>query len=236
MMINNERTVYVGIDVALRENVIALIDDKGKMVLESFRIANNQIGVEELETKLEEICQNQKFSKLLIGTEATSFYDFHLVDFLAESERLSRFKAEIYRFNPKIVKKFKGSLKEMDKTDLVDALVIAERLRFGRLPCPYHSLKEYFPVQRLTRYRFHLIENIVKEKGYLLSHLFLKYSSFSSRKPIKRVLGATARAVITEFLSPEEIVRSSLEDLSRLIIGASKNRFPYPKKMARLIQ
>jgi len=232
----SKRTLYCGIDVALKINVIALIDNEGKEVIKPFKVSNDQSGAEEIEKKLEEICLNQGFEALKIGTESTSFYDYHLADFLAESEKLAKFETEIYRLNPKITHNFKKTLAELEKTDLVDAQVIAERLRFGRLPCPYHSLKEYFPLQRLTRYRFHLIGNLIREKGFLLSHLFLKYSSFNSKKPIRRILGETSRAIISEYLTPEEIANCPLEKLTALIIKQSKNRYEDSEKIAKKLK
>jgi hypothetical protein len=43
------------------------------------------------------------FSTVKIATEATSFLDLHLVDFLASSEKLKPFSPSIYQLNPKIV-------------------------------------------------------------------------------------------------------------------------------------
>lgn len=231
-----KRTLYCGIDVAQKTNMVALIDGEGKEVINPFKITNDQFGAEELEKRLEEICLSQGFESLKIGTESTSFYDYHLADYLAESERLAELGTEVYRINPKITHNFKKTLAELDKTDLVDAQVIAERLRFGRLPCPYHSLKEYFPLQRLTRYRFHLVGNLVREKGYLLSHLFLKYSSFNSRKPVKRILGETARAVVSEYLTPDEVVNCSMEDLTALVVKQSKNRYQNSGEIAKKLK
>lgn len=137
-----KRTFYCGIDVAQKENMVALIDSEGKEIVKPFKVSNDQSGAEELEKRLEEICQAEGVENLKIASESTSFYDYHLADYLAESERLAKLGTEIYRLNPKITHNFKKTLAELDKTDLVDARVIAERLRFGRLPCPYHSLKE----------------------------------------------------------------------------------------------
>lgn len=235
-MKKREKTLFVGIDVASRTNVAAFLDENNQQVIKPLEIPNNQRGVEFLEEKIEEVCQRNGFGKVKVGTEATSFYDFHLVDYLAESERLSAFDSETYRFNPKTIHHFKKVLKDQGKTDFVDAEAIAKRLKFGSLSCPYSSLKDYQSLQRLTRYRFYLIRRIVQEKGFLLSHLFLKNSSLCRERPIKRILGKTSRVLISEYLSAEEIANASLDELTQLIIKASRNRYKNPEEISRLVQ
>lgn len=229
-------TLYVGVDVAAKANVAAILDQDGTLVGNALQVPNNQYGAEELEETIVSLCQQRSAERLLIGTEATSFYDWHLVDYLAESERLLPFKAELYRFNPRLIKNFKKALQDTDKTDHQDALAIAKRLRFGELPVPYHSLKEYQPLQRLTRYRLHLIREMIREKSFFLTHLFLKNSSLVTEKPIRRVLGATGRAVIIEQLSGEEIAQKPLEELVDLVVRAGRNRHRDPQALATLIQ
>jgi len=231
-----EKILYLGIDVASKINVSAFLDKADKVVRPPLEFHNNQTGARLLEKTLLEICQKNNFNQVKIGTEATSFYDWHLADYLASSLRLLPFNAEVYRFNPKIIHHFKKVLVDLEKTDFVDALVIAKRLRFGNLPAPYSSLQPYQPLQRLTRYRFHLVSEIVREKGFLLSHLFLKHSSLCVERPIKRVLGATSRTLINEYLSADEVCQASLEELTQLIVKASRNRFKEPEKLAELIK
>lgn len=81
-----------------------------------------------------------------------------------------------------------------------------------------------------------MVREISREKNYLLTQLFLKNSALATEKPIKRVLGATSRAVIHEYLTAEEVAQESLETLTQLIIKASKNRYPKPQDIAKLVQ
>ncbi|HID72017.1 MAG TPA: IS110 family transposase [Thermoplasmata archaeon] len=236
MIMKEENILYVGVDVGSKVNVASFLDRRDKEVIPPWQFANNQTGAEELEEKIIKLCSEKGFSPVRIGTEATSFYDFHLADFLAESKELNKFKIEVYRFNPRIIHHFKKILKDLEKTDFIDALVIAKRLKFGNLPCPYHCLKDYLPLQRLTRYRYHLIKEIVREKGFLLTHLFLKNSELATKRPIKRVLGSTSRAIIHKYLSKDEIAKASLEELTELITKASKNRYQDPQVIAKLVK
>lgn len=72
--------------------------------------------------------------KLMIATEASSFLDLHLVDYLADSKLLAKYSSLLYQFNPKLTAGLKEVYADIDKTDDIDPFVIADRLRFGSLP------------------------------------------------------------------------------------------------------
>ena len=65
--------------------------------------------------------------------EATSIYGEGLVHAIREDGSLGRFQRKIHVLNPKQVSKFKESYNDLPKTDWVDAFVIADALRFGRI-------------------------------------------------------------------------------------------------------
>lgn len=210
------------------------MDPEGKTIGHQ-TFSNTLSGAQTLEDWLLKIMRENNFSALKIATEATSFFDLHLVDFLAQSQALSPFNPSIYQLNPKIIRNFKRVYPDKEKTDKVDAFVIADRLRFGRLPEPYESHQPYLPLRRLTRYRFHIVKAINREKAYFLTHLYLKFSAFSMEKPFASVFGATSLAVITEF-SPDELVNLPLEELTQFIINNGKNRFKDPDKIVEALQ
>src|SRR5699024_11478509 len=54
--------------------------------------------------------------------------------FLDNDEYLQALGAKVYVMNPKQIANFKKSYSDMDKTDEIDAFVIADYLRFGRMP------------------------------------------------------------------------------------------------------
>lgn len=69
------------------------------------------------------------------------------------------YQTRLYRFNPRVIKAFKPSLKLREKTDPDDAYAIAEYLRFQAEHAEeYRAKMEHLPLQRLTRFRCHLIE------------------------------------------------------------------------------
>jgi len=230
------KMLLVGIDVHSENNSCGLTDDKGNRLRnKAFSLPNNLPGAEELEKTIETTMQEGAFDKLMIATEASSFLDLHLVDYLANSKSLSRYSPLIYQFNPKLTAGLKKVYADIDKTDDIDPFVIADRLRFGHLPEPYEDSCAYFPLKRLIRYRYHLVTTIAREKNYFLTHLFLKFSSFSSLKPFSNTFGKTSLAVITDFLSVDEIAAMPVEELVDFIVKQGKNRFKEPEKIAEAV-
>ena len=150
-------------------------------------------------------------------------------------EKLSAWKPLVYVTRAKHIKDFKKAFPEREKTDLVDSQFIAEYLRFGRLPYPFQAKCPYLPLQRLVRYRYHLVKNLERETKFFLANLFLKFPGWVQNRPTK-TLGKTAMEVLTEFYSLDEIVHMPLEELALFVARAGKNRSPNPEKIAAEIK
>jgi hypothetical protein len=132
-----------------------------------------------------------------------------------------------------MVANFKKSYSELDKTDNLDAFLIADRLRMGRhLPQPFQPDLIFFPLRCLTRYRFHIVHNLAREKAYCLSIIYLKASEYTRLMPFSDIFGAASRAVLQEFSSIEEISQIPFDQLVQFIKIKGKNRFPNPQQNA----
>lgn len=226
----------MGIDVSHKNNQCCLLDDSGEVILE-ISVVNNLSGAYKLESVLAEHAQKFQADTLKVATESTSFYDFHLLEYLAESETLARYSLHLYRFNPRLIKAFKPSLKIRDKVDPEDAYAAAEYLRFrGNRAEEYRANMDHLPLQRLTRFRYHLVKQLVREKNYFLSQLFLKFSAFGKGQPFSNTFGATATAVIQEFMTPEAIANASTEELVDFVIKHGRNRFSDPEEIVRKLK
>jgi len=72
----------------------------------------------------------------------------------------------------------------------------------------------------------------------MVSNMFLKFSALAvdGSSPFSNNYGATAEAVLTEFLSLEEITSMPLEDLVSFICQKSRNRFANPQQIAQVLQ
>jgi len=228
-------TLFVGIDVSARENVVCAINFEQERLLK-FSVPNAQSGADDIAFKLSVLLSKKDFNHVIIAMESTSFYGVHLANFLSSSELLAPFSTYVYCLNPKIVRNYKKSFVDIGKNDLIDAFIIADFARVGRINSNPWRGPQYLALQRLTRHRLHLVECMIREKTYMLPNIFLKFSEFATLSdqdhPFSNRYGATASAVLTDFLSNEEIAQTSLEDLVAFIVEKGKKRFSDPESVA----
>lgn len=234
-------TLFVGIDISSRENVVAVMDFESTKPIASFAVPNNEPGAEEMARRISEYFNLRSgLGRLVIGLESTSFYGVHIANYLSTCRALMPFHTEVYCLNPKSIANYKKSYIGLGKNDYVDAFVIADFARVGRITTKPWRGCQYLALQRLTRHRLHLVKALTREKTYMLSNIFLKFSEFTmldaEEQPFSNEFGATASAVLTEFLSTEEIVDMPMDKLVEFICEKGRNRFHDPQKTAKLLQ
>jgi transposase len=227
--------LYAGIDVSLRKNNVCCMNVDGDTV-RKFNVANTFTGAQVLVDKVFEVASKNSIQEVVLGLEATSNYGYHLASFLKSSEKLAAFSPQVYVLNAKIVHRFKKSYNDLPKNDDVDAWVIADKLRFGRLPQEVFMDERSLALQRLTRTRFHLAKMISREKTYFLNNLFFKFSSLRQEKIFSNQFGATALSVVEEFFSVDEIVDMPIEELVTFLEKKSKNRLVDSEEIAKALQ
>lgn len=234
-------TLFVGIDISSRENVVAVMDFSSQKPILTFSVANNNPGAECMANRLAELlASHQELKRLVIALESTSFYGIHIANYLSTCLQLAPFHTAVYCLNPKTVANYKKSFVDLGKNDYIDAFVIADFARVGRITIEPWRGSQFLALQRLTRHRLHLVQTLTREKTYMLSNIFLKFSEFSlldeDEQPFSNNYGATASAVLTEFLSVEEIIEKPMDELINFICEKGHNRFPNPEKTAQLLQ
>ena len=228
-------TLYLGIDVSMAENTCCALLQDGTEVRRRFTVRNNLPGAEQLVKEIVMLMERYHVDRLLVGLEATNLYWWHLACFLDSCLQLFPFQPEVYAFNPRLIKGFKKALSDTTKSDINGAYAIAERLRFGRLPAQFIPNELYQPLQRLTRFRCHLMHQVTREKNYFLSFLFLKFSEYQNLDPFSNTFGAASQAVLTDYFTVDEIVATPVEELAQFLAKEGKNRFPSPEATADLV-
>jgi len=226
--------LFVGIDVSSQDLKVCTMDSDGD-TLDSFTVLNNYDGATHLRDKLLFLAKKQATKEIHVGLESTSVYSWHPAMFLHEDDSLRKLGSKVFTINPKLISKFREAYSELDKTDYVDAWIIADRLRFGRLPMTMVMQEQYIALQRLTRMRFHLVHNLTREKQYFLQHLFYKCSAFTSEVE-SNVFGHAITELLLEQYSLDEIGSMEMADLADYLKEKGKNRFPDPEKVAKCIQ
>lgn len=233
-------TLFVGIDVSSKTNVVCALNFNSDKLLE-LSVDNNQSGATELSTILVNLLStHHEFKEVAIALESTSFYSIHIANFLSSDINLLQYKPFVFCLNPKTVANYKKSFIGLSKTDPIDAFVIADFARVGRITTEPWRGSQYLALQRLTRHRLHLVECITREKTYMVSNMFLKFSEMAvlsnDDKVFSNNYGATAQAILTEYLSLEDLVNSSTEELVEFVCQKSKNRIINPLKTVEILQ
>lgn len=226
--------LFVGIDIGAENNVVCTMDIHGQ-TLARFTVTNDLAGTEALCARIVSLATDTRKDSVQIGMEATNLYWWHLYQALYESPALAALKPKIAVLNPKVVDGFKNVYPDMAKTDTMDARVIADCLRFGRVRFTPPPDFRYAPLQRLTRFRFHQAQALTREKNRVLNLVFLKFSNYSKQCPFSNLFGKASQVVLTE-LTPEEIAQAPLEELADLILQHGNNRLSNVPEMARVLQ
>lgn len=234
-------TLFVGIDISSRSNVVAFLDFESQKPFKTFSVTNNRPGAVELAQQIAACLQARRdLQNLVVALESTSFYGVHIANYLSSCDPLATFHTKVYCLNPKMVKNYKKSFIDLGKNDFIDAFVIADFARVNRITTKPWRGSQFLALQRLTRHRRHLAQALTREKAYMLSNIFLKFSEFSllegDEQPFSNSFGATAASVLTDFLSTEEIVEMPTEDLISYICEKGHNRFPDPENTASLLK
>ena len=228
--------LFVGIDVGSRDNAVYIMLPNGDKH-SSFGVQNNLGGAQILSKRVVAVMQDRELSNLAIGMEATSVYGENLLCFLREDGALARFERKLFVLNPKQVNRFKASYPDLPKNDPIDAFVIADSLRFGRIGTPvYVDDYRYKALQNLTRARFFAVRNLTREKQQFMNHLFMKCSGLAQEKVFSNNYGAAALAVFEEFETPDDLVNMDIDELTAFIAEKGKNRFPNPDEVAKNAQ
>lgn len=232
-------TLFVGIDVSAKTNVCLAMDFDSEILFQ-IDVPNNQVGADELKARLFDVIRERKFKKTIIALESTSFYGLHISNFLSADKELLPYHVYVHPLNPKMISNYRKSFIGLGKTDPIDACIIADFARVGRITTEPWRGPQYLALQRLTRHRLHLVECITREKTYMVSNIFLKFSELAVLKntdhPFSGNHTATAEAILTEMLSLEDLTNLSSEELIGFVCKHSRNRFEDPENVCKLLQ
>ena len=230
----NVKPLFVGIDVSSKSNVAYLMNPDGSKY-SSFSVQNNLGGAKLLSEKIVSALSSKQLSDVVIGLEATSIYGDSLVYALREDGNLGRFQRKIHVLNPKQVKKFKEAYPDLPKNDWVDAFVIADHLRFGRISKEvYIDDYRYQALRTLTRARFDVIQNLTREKQRFANYLFLKCSGMAQAKDIQNT-SATTIALMERFETVDDLANADLDGLTAFLDEKGRN-FADPVAKAKTIR
>lgn len=232
-------SLFIGVDVSLQSNQICVLNfDQHKFF--NLKFSNTPDGCEEAINKIKVIHNKYYFDKIIVVCESTGMYSFHLACYFSSHEYLNNFNTEVYSVNAHDINKYKESFSDIEKTDPTDAYVLADFARVGRTKNlhPFRG-SQFIALQRLTRQRYHISKNLVKEKLYVMNNIYLSFSGLiiadKKNKPFSNMFGATSCAIFDNFDSPDQIAQTPVDDLLDLISKVGKNRTKNPNEKIDLL-
>ena len=222
-----QNCLFIGVDVALKGNQFCVMNFDQHIYF-NLKFPNNPEENEMVINKIKNIEDKFFFEKVIIVMESTGMYSFHPACYFSSNEYLNNYHTEVYQINACDFDKYKKSFHDLEKEDGIDAYVLADFARVGRTKGLYpFKGSQYIALQRLTRQRYHICKELIREKTYILTNLYLSFSGLISlnknKMPFSDLFGATSSAFIEEFESPDQIAESSVEELINFISEKSKN-------------
>lgn len=224
--------LFVGIDVSSQRLDVCFLDSEDQ-ILHQGTVPNDINGATKIKDYILDFAKTVQYDAIKVGMESTSVYSFHPATFLAEDANLKELGIEVVVQNPKAIARFKGLFEE-DKTDKIDAFRIADFLRLNRYNTSLIKEEKYVALQRLTRSRYQLIQQMTECKQHFLENLYYKCNTLT-RDVDTSVFGATIMNLLSDSLSLDEIAEMDLGQLAEILQQKGKGRFSNPEKLAKAI-
>jgi hypothetical protein len=225
--------LQVGIDFSLKRADFCLLFPDGQPLEIHRAFANSPKGYQSAKQLLMEALQAYPFNGLDVSGEATSYFWFPFFLQLAADPDLEPHDLNLYLLNPRWVHWFKKCFSEDDKCDQKDPFYIAERTRTRSPQVAWSPQLKTLPLRFYTRARFHLVQNLAREKCYFSAFLFLTASAYRRLKPFSDIFGVTSRLVLGKQPSLDELAAIPVETLADQLYELSGHHLPDPLKNAR---
>ncbi|MBW6471307.1 MAG: IS110 family transposase [Methanosarcinaceae archaeon] len=201
----NENTLYIGIDVSKDKHDICIKNNNGNVV-KQFQIRNNKRDLDKLYTTVNKLKSDSGDDILFFGMEATGIYSLPLYSALKRDGYLVKL------YNPIQTHGYRKMEIRKTKTDLIDAAIIADMLRYQEPPVAtaIDNLKLY-QLRELCRVRQRNVEKRTKCKIQLVRDLDTVWPGYQLM--IKSVYGKTSISLLKEYSTPSKVAAESLEEI-----------------------
>lgn len=212
---------YVGIDIAKKSHVAAILSSDGEVLIEPFSFSNDFEGFNRLACRL----SAYEMKSILIGLESTSHYGDNLVHFLF------RKGYSVCVINPIQTASLRKNRIRKTKTDKVDSFIIAKALMLDSYRCITERDIDTLTLKQLCRARKNLMKARSRCKIQLVGYmdqLFPEFQYFFA----SGIHIHTSYALLKLHSSPDEIANLHLKRLTHLLSKNSHGRFGRQEALA----
>ena len=199
----------VGIDIAKRFHEAAIIDSSGKIIVKRIRFTNSHTGFLKLMDAVKKLDAPAEF-----GMEATGHYWLPLYAHLRQDGQT------VHVINPLQSDALRSMFIRQTKNDTIDALIVAEVIRFGRY-CETQVLRE------LCRQRFFVVDMASDFKRKIIALLDQTFPEYE--KLFSDTFGKSSVELLANYTTPEEMLSVDAQTLADLLNKASRGRFGLDK-------
>ena len=206
----------VGIDIAKRFHEAAIIDRNGKVVVKRIRFANSHTGFLKLMDAVRKLDAPAEF-----GMEATGHYWLPLYAHLRQENQT------VHVINPLQSDAMRNMFLRQIKNDTIDALIVAEVIRFGHYCETQVATENIVALRELCRQRFFVVDmasDLKRKIIALLDQIFPEYEKLFSD-----TFGKSSVELLANFTTPEEMLSVDSQTLADLLRKASRGRFGLDK-------
>lgn len=206
---------FVGIDVALREHRVAVLDRDGEAVGKSFTITATKAGVTSLLQTLQ--ARGAVAAQTLVGLEATG----HLWENLEAALVGAGYRVAV--LNPVQTRRYRDLVRRKAKTDDIDAHVIAGLLRSGAAQSSYVPDEQIQSLRELARLRARLMDDRQDYLRQLIAQLDVVLPEH--RTALGDLLSARARGILAQFPTAQHLAQASPRAVRRAAEAAGTRGF-----------
>jgi transposase len=206
---------FVGIDVALREHRVAVLDRDGEAAGPSFTIAASKDGMATLLRTL--AARDATAAQTLIGLEASG----HLWENLEAALVGAGYRVLV--LNPLQTRRYRDVLRRKAKTDDIDAHVIAGLIRSGAAQASYVPDEHIQSLRELARLRARLMDDRQDYLRQLIAQLDVVLPEH--RTALGDLRSARARGILAQFPTAQHLAQASPRAIRRAAEDAGTRGF-----------
>lgn len=228
--------LQVGIDFSQKRADFCLLFPDGRFIEPHQGFDNSLPGYSLAKSLLLQALHQHQCDGLDVSGEATGYYWLPFFLQLAADPDLEPYDLKLYPLNPRWVHWFKKCFAQDNKSDQRDPFYIAERTRTRRPDVAWSPDAGALPLRFYTRFRFHLVQNLAREKCYFSAFLFLKASAYRRLQPFSDLFGVTSRLVLTQQPSLDQLAQLPVEDVAARLHELSGHHLRHPQNQAQILQ
>lgn len=207
--------LYAGIDIAKRDHVIGVTDDRGRALSKPMAFKNSAAGFERCAAFLAGLADDA--SDVLVGMEATGHYWLACFCFLKDR---GYDVAVINPLQTDAMRRFKNLGKV--KTDAVDCGIIADTLRCGGFEPSRLADEKMVSLRQMTRLHQAMTGNVADLKRQVIAALDQVFPEYE--RLFSDTFGETSKAFLRRCPTPEECAGIDVRTLADLLDEASHGK------------